>query len=403
MNRLSAVPREQLPAHQRRFYDAVQAIRRRPVSGPFIVLMNSSPDLAARFAHLGHYFHARGQADESILPLRVRAFVSLIGSRALDAPYEWGAWVNWALEAGVPQETADAIREGQVPPQLTAEEKLLTAFCTQLMSGDHRLSTATFDTALKHYGVQGLVELVVTLGYFAMIALPLNAFEMEMSAAQKGLRKPFAPLVVGGQPSAQAPDKARKLPPLDTAGDTTPRVPLLARHDDVAPAHQHFLDRIVLTRGKIPTPFQVLLHTPDIAVRIASIGGFFLYETVLPPAVSATVWLLAARELDCAYTWHAGVAAARAAGIDPALIDSLQHGQPSTAATAENNRLFDFCRQLMRGNHHIDDKTYATIVAQFGIPAAVQIAATLGYVVMMSLIANAFGIAPAADNSGPAL
>ena len=109
MARLGMIEREALPADERRFHDAVKAIRRRPISGPFIVTMNSSPDLAARFAHLGHYFHARGQADESVVPIRVRSFISLIGSRALDAPYEWAAWVNWALEAGIPQETVDAI------------------------------------------------------------------------------------------------------------------------------------------------------------------------------------------------------------------------------------------------------------------------------------------------------
>ena len=180
MSRLQAVERDALPIDQRRFYDAVRAIRRRPVSGPFIVLMNSSPDLAARFAHLGHYFHSRGQADESVLSMRVRGFASLIGSRALNAPYEWAAWVNWALEAGVTQATVDAIREGRPPHDLTAEEALITDFCMQLISGKHRVSDNTFKAALDHFGAQGLVELVVTLGYFAMIALPLNAFEIGM-------------------------------------------------------------------------------------------------------------------------------------------------------------------------------------------------------------------------------
>ena len=143
MARLGMVERDTLPDGERRFHDAVKSIRRRPISGPFIVTMNSSPDLAARFAHLGHYFHARGQADESIVSIRVRSFISLIGSRALDAPYEWAAWVNWALEAGVPQDTVDAIREGREPPNLTPEEKLVTQFCTQMISGNHRVSDAT--------------------------------------------------------------------------------------------------------------------------------------------------------------------------------------------------------------------------------------------------------------------
>src|SRR6185503_19418660 len=150
MARLGMVERDTLPEDERRFHDAVKAIRRRPISGPFIVTINSSPDLAARFAHLGHYFHARGQADESIVSIHVRSFISLIGSRALDAPYEWAAWVNWALEAGVPQETVDAIREGNEPRNLTSEEKLVAEFCTQMISGNHRVSDATFKAALDH-------------------------------------------------------------------------------------------------------------------------------------------------------------------------------------------------------------------------------------------------------------
>ncbi len=403
MGRLSAIERDALAEDQRRFHDAVGAIRRRPVSGPFIVLMNSSPDLAARFAHLGHYFHARGQADESVLPLRVRAFISLVGSRALDAPYEWGAWVNWALDAGVPQDKVDAIREGKTPAGLTAEEALLIDFCTQLVSGNHRLSEPTFKAALDQFGVQGLVELAVTLGYFAMIALPLNAFESEMSSEQQGLRKPFAPLLVKGLPWTGSATTRANLPPLSGNSAALPRITLLATHEDVAPEHQHFLDRIVRTRGGIFGVFQVLMHTPDAAERIAHIGVFFLYESILPPAIRALIGLIAARELDCAYTWHASVNAARVAGIAGGLIEALEHGKTLSGVTVPQQVLLDFCYQLLRGNHHVDDTTYRTAVAQWGIAASVQIAATLGYMVMMSVVANVFDIAPQDDDSRPAL
>jgi 4-carboxymuconolactone decarboxylase len=184
------VQREELPEGERRFYDAVKAIRGRPISGPFITLMNSSPDLTSRYAHLGHYFHARGQADESILSLRVRTLVALILSRALDCVYEWSGWINWALEAGIPQETVDAIREHRAPPHPTPEDSLVMEFCTQLMTGNHRVNNATYQAALDHFGTQGVVELATTLGYFAMIAYPLNAFEIRLSAEQVRMREP---------------------------------------------------------------------------------------------------------------------------------------------------------------------------------------------------------------------
>lgn len=403
MSRLFAVQRDELPEDQRRFYDAVKTIRQRPVSGPFIVLMNSSPDLAARFAHLGHYFHSRGQADESILSLRVRAFISLVGSRALDAPYEWGAWVNWALEAGVPQDTVDAIREGRTPQSLTQEDALVADFCTQLISGNHRLSEATYTAALDHFGAQGLVELVVTLGYFAMIALPLNAFEIEMSSAQKGMRKPFTPLAINGTPWTDSGVRRLNLPPISGNCAAAPRVPLLSGHDDVAPEHQHFLDRIIRTHGWISGIFQVLLHSPDVAERVANIGAFFLYETILPPAVRMLTWLIAARELDCNYAWHAGMDAARAAGVGDLQIAALENDKIPVSLTVEEKALFDFCHQLLRGNHHVDETTYRAAVDHFGAPATVQIAAMIGYIVMMSLVANAFDITPLGDDSRPAL
>ena len=395
--------RDALPIDQRRFHDAVKAIRRRPVSGPFIVLMNSSPDLAARFAHLGHYFHSRGQADESVLSMRVRGFASLIGSRALNAPYEWAAWVNWALEAGVPQATVDAIREGRPPQNLTAEEALITDFCMQLISGNHRVNANTFKAALAHFGAQGLVELVVTLGYFAMIALPLNAFEIGLSGEQQKLRKPFAPLEITGTPWTGAAAPRTNLPPISAAVTASPRLPLLSAHDDVAPEHQHFLDRIVLTRGWISGVFQVLLHSPDAAARIAHIGAFFLYETVLPAKIRTLTWLIAARELDCNYVWQSSVSAARTAGVGAGLIAALEDDRAPAGAAPAEKLLFEFCRQLLRDNHHVGDTTYQAMIVEFGTAATVQIAATIGYIVMLGLVANAFDIAPPPDDQRPAL
>jgi len=396
------VEREALPEDQRRFHDAVRAIRRRPISGPFIVTMNSSPDLAARFAHLGHYFHARGQADESILPLNVRGFIALLGSRALDGVYEWSAWHNWTIEAGVSQETADAIREHK-PPAFTPEEALVASIFTELLSGNHRLSEATAKAAFDHFGVQGMVELVGTLGYFAQIAFPLNAFEMEMSPEQLKSRKPFVALVAGKGTGTDPAFARRDVPPIAGASKAAPRVRPLSTHDDVAPEHQHFLDRIVRSRGRISGVFQVLLHSPDMAERIAHVGDFFLYQTILSQPVNALTGLVAARELDSDYVWNASLSLARAAQVDARLVDALEKGQPLVNASAEQKLVLDFCYQLLRGNHHVTDATYRAVVDHFGVPATVQIAGSLGYFVMMALIANAFEVAPDGDVSRPEL
>ena len=390
MGRVSMVERDQLALDERRFYDAVLAMRRSPISGPFIVLLNSSPDLAARFAQLGHYFHARGQADESILAMRVRTFMAMIGSRALDAPYEWSAWVGWAIEAGVPQKTVDA------------EDSLILEFCSQLAGGNHHVSDAVFARALEHFGVQALVELVGTLGYFAMIAYPLNAFEMEMTAAQKAKRKPFEPLRYDAHPK-QPPGVATR-GPLQMAHQSNAgpsRLPLVTQHSELPALLQHFFDRIIRTRGRVDAPYQVLLNSPDLAERVAYVSNYFLYESPLAAVPKALTWLVTAREFDSGYAWQAACVLARKAGIEQETIDVLGNLDPPSRLSSEQRVLCDFCHQLLRGNHHVNDATYHAAVDWLGVKAVVQVAATLGYVAMMSIITNAFALD--APNANPEL
>jgi 4-carboxymuconolactone decarboxylase len=136
---------------------------------------------------------------------------------------------------------------------------------------------------------------------------------------------------------------------------------------------------------------------------MSNIGEFFLYETILPPAIRTLTWLITARELDCDYAWAASVGAAHAAGIDAKLISAIEKGQSLPALSKEQKVLFDFCYQLLRGNHHVTDATYGAAIEAFGVPATVQIAGTVGYFVMMALVANAFEIPPVIDDSRPAL
>ena len=403
-NRLSIVRREQLPQDQRRFHDAVAFIRRRSITGPFITLLNSSPDLAARYAHLGHYFHARGQADESILPARVRTFVALILSRALDGPYEWSAWVGWAVEAGIPQAAADAIRERRSPVGLTSEDTLVLEFCTQLLTGNYRVDDKTYKAALDHFGAQGTVELVCTLGYFAMIAFPLNAFEIEMSAEQKGMRKSFEPLRYEPWKPGTDPgfgEKPGTDPDFGKARRAARGIPRFSKHGDLAAQDQHFLDRIVMTRGRISEPYQVLLNTPDVAVRVAHVGSFLLYENRLSPQVNTLTWLIAAREYDCDYAWAAFVGHAQKAGVPQALIDAIAKGERPAEPSTEQALLIDFCHQLLRGNHHVSDDAYRATVEHFGVANTVQIAASIGYFVMWAFLLNTFEIEPRAETEYP--
>jgi 4-carboxymuconolactone decarboxylase len=182
-----------------------------------------------------------------------------------------------------------------------------------------------------------------------------------------------------------------------------PRIPHVTRHDELSAQNQHFLDRIIMTRGRIAAPFQVLLNSPDMADRVAGVGEFLMYDAVLPPAVKTLAWLIAAREYDCDYEWAASVRHARQAGIQGALIDAIRDRKPLVGLTKEQEVLAAFCHQLLRGNHHVSETVYRAAVEHFGVAATVQIAATIGYFVMLAFVLNAFEVDPKAAESDPFL
>ncbi len=63
----------------------------------------------------------------------------------------------------------------------TEHGAVVARLCRELFS-DHRVSAATFDAAKARFGVQGVTELPATMGYYAMLACFLNAFEVEPAA-----------------------------------------------------------------------------------------------------------------------------------------------------------------------------------------------------------------------------
>lgn len=182
-----------------------------------------------------------------------------------------------------------------------------------------------------------------------------------------------------------------------------PRIPHVTRHDELPAQNQHYFDRIIMTRGRIPAPFQVLLNSPDMADRVAGVGEFLMYDAVLPPAVKTLTWLIAAREYDCDYEWAASVRHAQQAGIQDSLIEAIRERKPLAGLTKEQELLVAFCQQLLRGNHRVSEAAYRAAVEHFGVAATVQIAATIGYFVMLACVLNAFEVEPKEAASDPFL
>ncbi|MGH7832544.1 MAG: carboxymuconolactone decarboxylase family protein [Candidatus Binatia bacterium] len=172
--------REALAEDQRGIYDDIAQSRGR-VGGPFVALLHS-PTLAERTSKLGKYVRFESQLDPKIIEL-----AALAAARELECAHEWAAHVGHAQKAGISPETIRAIHQQKGPEHFSFEEAQVIS-CAQELLRSHRLSEATFQALYARLGERGLVELIATIGYYAMLACTLNAFDLATESPPEDLK-----------------------------------------------------------------------------------------------------------------------------------------------------------------------------------------------------------------------
>jgi 4-carboxymuconolactone decarboxylase len=162
--------KEQVAAKDHAIVDGILASRG-SLQGPFTMFLHS-PEVAGRVAHLGAYVRFEGTLD-----MRVRVLAAMTVARELDAMYVWGAQVGSARRQNVPESTIAAIRDrktGGLPP----EGAQIVDFTRTLLQ-KHRVDDATVKALRARLGDDGFIQLTSAIGYYSLLAMTVNACELE--------------------------------------------------------------------------------------------------------------------------------------------------------------------------------------------------------------------------------
>jgi 4-carboxymuconolactone decarboxylase len=151
--------------------------RRGGTRGPFLVWLRS-PELCEKVEALGAFCRF-----ESSLDPRLRELSLLIAARHWDAQYSWNAHVGKAADLGVSRESLTALAERREPHFTSKDEDVVYRFSSEILD-DHFVSDATFAAALAELGEQGIVDLIGSLGNFSMLAMLLNACQVDLQAVE---------------------------------------------------------------------------------------------------------------------------------------------------------------------------------------------------------------------------
>jgi len=162
-------------------YDRLAAQRGR-IDGMYRSLLNH-PGLTRRVSDLGSFL----RFGDGALPGAVRELVILWLARRVEAAYEWVKHVSPARAAGLSEAVIEALRAGQEPPGLdeTQQAALQVAQCAlELRSIPPDLQA----TVSEMLGMKGVIELVVLVGFYRMIAGVIFAFDVPLP---QGAPEPF--------------------------------------------------------------------------------------------------------------------------------------------------------------------------------------------------------------------
>ena len=170
---------DELTGEARRIAESIVDTRK-SLEGPFSVWLHA-PEWAERVAHLGGLVRWEGSLD-----LRLRTLAALVVGRHFQAQYVWGIQGVIGAERGVPLSTIDAIRDEHsdgVPP----DDLEIIDFTRQLLRAN-RVAEPLAQAVLARLGAVQYVQLTTCIGYYAMLAMTVNAAELPPNPKHEALK-----------------------------------------------------------------------------------------------------------------------------------------------------------------------------------------------------------------------
>ena len=168
------------------------------------------------------------------------------------------------------------------------------------------------------------------------------------------------------------------------------RLPNLEK-DQLKPEDLQFYESIADSRGSVRGPYGVLLHSPDLAARVAHTGTYVRFNFDLPEALKETIIITAAREIKSQYEFAAHARLARQAGVSDATIKAIAYGTAPAGLIGDQEILVRYVKELVQ-NHKISDSTFNAVRDKFGAQRTVEITGLIGHYLLVGQILLAFEV-----------
>jgi 4-carboxymuconolactone decarboxylase len=179
MGRLPEIDEAILSPDQRQIYDEIKRVRGQ-VRGPFAIWLRN-PELGESMLKLQDMFASRVKLERRLVQLMI-----LVSARLATAQFAWFVHEPHALKLGISPDIVEAIRERRTP-NFTREDERLVYDITLELNTTRSLSEPSCRQGIAMFGEQAMVELVSAVGFYVMVAMTLNAFDVAVPGSKKPL------------------------------------------------------------------------------------------------------------------------------------------------------------------------------------------------------------------------
>jgi 4-carboxymuconolactone decarboxylase len=329
-SRLPPIQREELDPARRAAYDDAKR------DGSAGVLMGAA---ALRLHGSGTDLRFSGPLGRRLTELAI-----LTTAREHDQPYEWALHELDALAVGLDEVLIDIVRHRKPLTGVGDPEAIIIEVGRELFT-THRLGPDTYARALARLGKTNLVDLIDLMGNYASTAATLTAFNQQMpSGWRQSLPLPFTH-------------------PNDIHADSRSRLPL--RAGPYRTSVSALYGRMASPGGL--GPGQIRAYGEGLQTLAARVGERTTMLTIL----------VTARAHDSQYDWTVHEPKARAAGLEPAVIDTIRHRRPLAGLGEKDAALVALARELF-GDHNVGAETYARAARAFDRRDLVDLVGLMG-------------------------
>jgi 4-carboxymuconolactone decarboxylase len=315
---------------------------------------------------------------ESSLPPRDREILICRTAWLWNGEYEWSAHTKIAMAQGLSKEDIERIAKGPLAPDWSDFDRALEEAATELYN-DTFIGDATWNALAKRYNTHQLMDAVMTVGAYQMLAMAINSFGVPLETGAAGFPGR------GGAVTASRPRGQGGVP----TRLTHPRIDPAAEASWTT-EEREFLAPIKKDRGYVPNVYATMARDPAMYRRWIGFARHILRESSLPAReremlICRTAWLASGE-----FEWAAHTRIAKQNGLTDAEIARLVAEPDAPGWSAADATLVHAVDEL-HYDAFLSDPTWKALAARFDTPQLMDLVFTVGSYKMLAMALNSFG------------